>query len=189
MTGSSIHLNDEEIQYLSLLLGIIDSQNWQALGHAILNNPTVFQSFARTVSRSSELNGMTILHACVRFNPPPQTIQILLELVPESPIFVDCLGRTPLHVAAGTGASLPTIQLLVEACPRACGVQDVDGKTPLHLACDSACELFEGDERNPPRGPPSCEVVQMLAKASPMSVPLEDLEGMSALEHAIFSDA
>eukprot|EP00584_Thalassiosira_punctigera_P008417 CAMPEP_0172530912 /NCGR_PEP_ID=MMETSP1067-20121228/4516_1 /TAXON_ID=265564 ORGANISM="Thalassiosira punctigera, Strain Tpunct2005C2" /NCGR_SAMPLE_ID=MMETSP1067 /ASSEMBLY_ACC=CAM_ASM_000444 /LENGTH=54 /DNA_ID=CAMNT_0013315221 /DNA_START=57 /DNA_END=218 /DNA_ORIENTATION=+ len=54
MTGPSNQLNDEEIQYLSLLLGIIDSQNWRALGYAILNNPAVFQSFARTVSRSSE---------------------------------------------------------------------------------------------------------------------------------------
>ena len=53
-------LNDEEIQYLSLLLSIIDSQNWQAFGYAIANNPTVFQTFAKTVMNSSELNGMTM---------------------------------------------------------------------------------------------------------------------------------
>eukprot|EP00571_Detonula_confervacea_P002501 CAMPEP_0172318566 /NCGR_PEP_ID=MMETSP1058-20130122/35245_1 /TAXON_ID=83371 /ORGANISM="Detonula confervacea, Strain CCMP 353" /LENGTH=57 /DNA_ID=CAMNT_0013033423 /DNA_START=39 /DNA_END=209 /DNA_ORIENTATION=+ len=57
MTGSSSYqLNDEEIQYLSLLLNIIDSQNWQTFRYVILNSPTVFQSFARTISQTSELN-------------------------------------------------------------------------------------------------------------------------------------
>ncbi len=56
----STSLTDEEIQYLSVLLGIIDSQNWEALGYAVLNNPTVFQNFCRTIMKSDELNGMTM---------------------------------------------------------------------------------------------------------------------------------
>jgi len=189
MTGSSSYqLNDEEIQYLSLLLSIIDSQNWQAFGCAILETPTTFQSFARTISQSSQLNGMTILHACVRFNPPPHIVKILIELVPESPSCVDCLQRTPLHIAAGTHASLSTIQLLSDAYPGACTIHDEDGKTPLHLACDSECELFEGG-RDSMREPPSYEVVHTLINASPFSVLLEDEDGTSALEYAILSDA
>ena len=184
----SYQLNDDEIEYLSFLLGTIDEQNWHALRYAILSNPIVFQSFCRTVSRSEELNGMTVLHACVRFNPPLQIIKLFIDLVPEAPAAVDCLQRTPLHVAAGTRASAPLIKLLADAYPRACDIQDDDGKTPLHLACDTACELFEGDGDSK-RVPPSLEVVQALVAASPNSVPLEDLDGMSALEHAIFSDA
>ena len=73
-------------------------------------------------------------------------VQILLELLPESPSLVDCMNQTPLHVAAGTHADLSIIQLLVSAFPSTCSIQDLDGMTPLHLACDSTCELFAGDE-------------------------------------------
>ena len=128
------------------------------------------------------------LHACVRFNPPSHIIKILLELVPESSRAVDCLQRTPLHVAAGTRCSLPVIKMLSNSYPAAAAIRDEDGKTPLHLACDSDCELFEGD-RDATRSPPSYEVVATLIKANPNSVPVEDQDGMSALEHAIFSNA
>ncbi|KAL7525675.1 hypothetical protein ACHAXR_002989 [Thalassiosira sp. AJA248-18] len=187
MMGSSNQLNEGEIEYLSLILGIINDQNWKALGHAMLDNPYAFQSFARTISNSSELNGLTILHACVRFNPPPHLIKILLELVPESPSCVDCLQRSPLHVAVGTRASFPLIKVLADAFPRACDIQDEDGKTPLHMACDSACELFEGDGDST-RDPPSYDVVETLLQSSPLSVLVEDLDDMSPLEHAIFSE-
>ena len=129
------------------------------------------------------------LHACVRFSPPPHIVQLLIDLVPESPSSVDCLRRCPLHVAAGTRASLSVIQMLTQAYPDACDIQDVDGKTPLTLTCDAACELFEGDQNSYGREPPSFQVVKILLEASGSSVPLEDNEGMSALEHAIFSDA
>ena len=103
---------------------------------------------------------------------------------------MDCLMRCPLHVAAGTRASLPVMKILSDAYPDACDIQDIDGKTPLTLACDAACELFEGDQNtSTKRVPPSFEVVKVLLKASASSVPLEDNDGMSALEHAIFSDA
>ncbi|KAL7528268.1 hypothetical protein ACHAWF_002500 [Thalassiosira exigua] len=188
MTDSTYQLKIEEIQYLSLLLEVIETGNWEALEHAILNNPAEFRSFARKMSRSSELNGMTILHACVRFNTPPPIVKLLVDLVPESPTCADCLRRTPLHVAVGTHASLQTIKLLTNAYPEACAIQDDDGKTPLHLACDKGCELFEDNADFEPT-PPKYEVVETLINAYPMAVPLEDQDGMSALEHAIFSDA
>ena len=68
-------------------------------------------------------------------------------------------------------------------------IQDIDGKTPLTLTCDAACELFKGDQNSYDREPPSFQVVEVLLKASVSSVPLEDADGMSALEHAIFSEA
>ena len=57
---ASYQLNNDEIKYLSLLLGIVDEQNWQALGYTILSNPIVFQSFCRTISQSEQLSGMTM---------------------------------------------------------------------------------------------------------------------------------
>ena len=60
MTSSSQTLSDDDIEYLSLLLEIIESRNWNALEYAIRSNISVFQSFARKVSQSSELNGMTM---------------------------------------------------------------------------------------------------------------------------------
>ena len=98
--------------------------------------------------------------------------------------------QCPLHVAAGTRAVLPVMKVLTKAYPDACDIQDSDGKTPLILACDATCELFEGDQDSfKPREPPSFEVIKAQLKASVSSVPLEDNDGMSALEHAIFSDA
>lgn len=60
MADAPDQLKDVEIRYLSLLIGTIESQNWQAFGGVILDNPRLFQSFARKISRLSELNGMTM---------------------------------------------------------------------------------------------------------------------------------
>jgi hypothetical protein len=48
--------------------------------------------------------------------------------------------------------------------------------------------LFTGDE-DCKRDPPTYDVVSTLIKAYPSAVTLEDEEEMSALEHAIMSDA
>ena len=129
------------------------------------------------------------LHACVRFNPPLHIVQVLIDLLPESTSFVDCMNQTPLHIAAGTRADLSTIQLLVNASPFSCSIRDVNGMTPLQLACDSTCEIYTGDEQDCPRDPPTYDVVSTLLKIYPTAVTLEDEEGTSALEHAIMSDA
>ena len=85
-TSSQTHnLNSEEVSYLSLLLSIIASQNWQAFAHSILHNPAVFQSFCSNLHKSSDLNGMTILHAAVRHNPPLTIIKLLLKFTPDAP--------------------------------------------------------------------------------------------------------
>jgi hypothetical protein len=57
---STYQLNENEAEYLSFLLGIIEAQNWEAFGYAICSNPADFQWFARKISRLSELNGMTM---------------------------------------------------------------------------------------------------------------------------------
>mmetsp|Transcript_4776 Transcript_4776/g.9838 ORF Transcript_4776/g.9838 Transcript_4776/m.9838 type:complete len:227 (-) Transcript_4776:154-834(-) len=184
----SISLNQNEIAYLSNILQMIDCQNWQAFQSTILNNPKFFQAFSHKISQCSELNGMTFLHACVRFNPPAHIVQLIVKLNRESANSVDCLGRTALHIAAGTRADISTIQILTEVCPIAVDIQDEDGKTPLHFACDSSCELFEGDE-NLQRPPPCLDSIKVLLSTSPVSVATEDEDGISPLEYAIMSEA
>ena len=57
---STYQLNKNEVQWISLLLVVIESQNWEGLGCVISSNPTIFQHFARKTSRLPELNGMTM---------------------------------------------------------------------------------------------------------------------------------
>lgn len=148
------------------------------------NSSTIRFSF----SRSSCTRWYVLsLHACVSYDPPPNFVQLLLTLIPESLSQVDNCCHTPLHVAVGTRASLSVIQLLAETYPAACDIQDKDGKTPLHLACDSSCKLFNVDWEV--TNPPSINLVWTLIMISPTSVAMEDRFNTSALEYAILSDA
>ena len=132
------------------------------------------------------------LHACVRYNPPPEILKILLDLVPEAPACVDIAGRTPLHVAVGMRANISAIKILVSAYPDACAMLDCEGKTPLHLACDGDCDLFEKEEEEVdsiPKNSPCLHTIETLINACPLAAVLEDQDRMTALEYAIISDA
>ena len=61
-TSSLNDLIDIEMQFLSRLMVTIESQQWEVLGNAILNNPEVFRTFARSLANSPthHLNGMTM---------------------------------------------------------------------------------------------------------------------------------
>ena len=49
-------LNENEVDYLSLLLTIIQSKNWIALRCSICSSPATFQQFARKVAIVPHLN-------------------------------------------------------------------------------------------------------------------------------------
>ena len=174
---------------LELLFQQIESNDWKSFDREFLSNcdgRSNFQLLADLVEEKSTLfHGMTLLHAVVRFNPPAQVVQEVIELCPHAPRSQDCMGRTPLHVMAGTGASSEVIKVLATAFPDACMIQDVDGRTPLHLLCNSSCKLFEDDNKS--KSKPSRESVIELLIASPESVMLEDNEEMSAIEYALYS--
>ena len=176
------------MKFLSYLISLIEARDWTAFENVALRDPVAFQVFTDIVSDHPEFNGMTLLHACARYNPPIDIVSHMIMAYPETLGVQDCIGRTPLHVAAGTDASPQLIRLLVKACPGSCNVQDDDGMTPLHLACDSSCRLFEGDDTYK-RGPPLYDTVRHLLKGSLLSATLEDEDEMSALECAIVSDA
>lgn len=176
---------------LVVLFRLIESNDWQKIDNMFLSDPEgqrTFQYLSALVAKSSSFNGMTILHACARFNPPSSMVRTMIELCPDAPHSQDCLNRTPLHVATGTGASSPVIKALVDAYPAACLIQDKDGRSPLHMACDASCELFE-DDRSSERPAPSYRTIGVLLSASLESAVLEDEDGMSAIEYALFSNA
>ena len=179
---------EDILNYLVVLLGSAEAQDWMTFEEFALSSPQTFKIISKAISEIEEFNGMTLLHACVRYDPPASLLQQMIEHYPQALMKVDCLGRTPLHVASGCGASLPVLELLTMGYPEACSVQDEEGKTPLHFACDASCELFEEDECMPPT-PPSIETICVLLQGSPDAVALEDLDEMNALEYAILSDA
>lgn len=177
---------------LVLLFRLIESNDWDKVNSVFLTDPEGQRKFQRVdarVTASKGFNGMTILHACARFNPPPQVVSRIIELCPDAPRAQDCLKRTPLHVMAGTNTPSYVVEVLANAYPDACMIQDIDGCTPLHFACDSSCELFENDIGKSVQSAPSFATISVLLNASMESAVLEDDEGMSAIEYALCSDA
>ncbi|KAL3823346.1 hypothetical protein ACHAXA_008841 [Cyclostephanos tholiformis] len=175
---------------LSFLLGFVEARDWSAFEWFALSNPDMYKCISNAICECAEVfNGMTLLHACVRYDPPVSLLLKMIELHPEAIRRVDCIGRTPLHVAAGSGVSPLVVQVLTKAYPQACNIQDNDGRTPLHFACDSSCELFEANEENSSRGPPCLDTIRVILSGSLDAVTLEDSDEMNALEYALLSDA
>ena len=180
------------MECIAVLLDLIEFQDWVKLDEVALSNPQTFKTISKAISRCDELHGMTLLHACVRYDPPTSLLQQVVNFYPQAIMGVDCMGRTPLHVATGCGASSYVIKLLTTYYPDACNIQDRDGRTPLHFACDTTCALFEDtaySRSTASRGPPRLDVVRILLTGSLDAVILEDLDEMNAVEHAIVSDA
>eukprot|EP00574_Skeletonema_japonicum_P010971 CAMPEP_0201729404 /NCGR_PEP_ID=MMETSP0593-20130828/18987_1 /ASSEMBLY_ACC=CAM_ASM_000672 /TAXON_ID=267983 /ORGANISM="Skeletonema japonicum, Strain CCMP2506" /LENGTH=250 /DNA_ID=CAMNT_0048221743 /DNA_START=182 /DNA_END=935 /DNA_ORIENTATION=+ len=150
---------------------------------------------ASSVSSCSEhkLNGITLLHAIVRENPPLDIVTSIIKLCPEMLAAKDGLGRTPLHIAAGSRACPLLLKLIACAYPAACDIQDEGGRTPLHFVCDTSFVLFANDGL-PPSTPqqqkgPKYEAVVALLSESLNAAAIEDSGEMSPLEHAIMCDA
>eukprot|EP00581_Thalassiosira_minuscula_P028391 CAMPEP_0183751074 /NCGR_PEP_ID=MMETSP0739-20130205/1524_1 /TAXON_ID=385413 /ORGANISM="Thalassiosira miniscula, Strain CCMP1093" /LENGTH=234 /DNA_ID=CAMNT_0025987255 /DNA_START=78 /DNA_END=782 /DNA_ORIENTATION=+ len=189
MTGSnSKQILDDIVTIVQILVGLMEAREWYQLEDLALTQPKTFKAVSRAIGLRKEFNGMSLLHACVRFDPPIHILKRMIKLHPNAVMAEDCLGRTPLHVAAGSSANYEVIEILTAQYPEACDIQDVDGKTPLHFACDTSFELFE-DENQPARGPPCLATISVLLKASMAAATLEDLDEMNALEYAILSDA
>ena len=180
----------EVLNSIIVLLDLIDRQDWELFQRSALSNPAAFRAIANAVRNSPEFNGMTLLHAVVRCNPPLDVVARMISICPDQLAAKDCLGRTPLHVAAGSSAEPRLIKFLAHAYPASCDATDEDGKTPLHFACDTSCELFEDDgaNRSMPREV-SYDTVRALLSESLPAATIEDLDEMNALEYAIMSDA
>lgn len=164
------------------IIELLVNQSWEAFRSNVMANPDFFRHLAGAISACSQLNGMTLLHAIVRYNPPLDIVARMIEFCPHMPAAKDCLQRTPLHVAAGLKASASLLDLLASAYPAACDAQDEGNKTPLHFVCDSSCVLFEDDlfEND---SIPSHEAVEVLLTYSFHAAILKDDEDMIPVEH------
>ena len=182
------------IEVVSYLLGLIDAREWDTFrSYTLEPSPAHFRARTDIITQIPEFNGMTLLHAALKCDPPLELVRDMIRICPELKAARDCLGRTPLHVAAGSGAAPSLIKILVHACPAACDVQDVDGKTPLHFACDSSCVLFVDDHRNKesstPKSAPCHDVICALLSGSLAAATVEDADEMNPIENAIMSSA
>ena len=174
------------MNYVEILLDLIHNRLWEEV-EEVAQQRALFKMISEHIQQSEEFNGMTLLHAVIKYNPPIQVLESILQAHSDAIKGQDCLGRTPLHVACGTGSDPSIIRMLVRAYPEACDVQDVDGRTPLHLSCDYECVLFEGDQT--PSSPPSIGVVRALLSGSLKPVLVEDEDEMSPIEYALVSEA
>ena len=174
------------MNYVAIVLDLIHCQEWAAL-EKVATEHKLFKVISEHIQKCDEFNGMTLLHAVVKYNPPLHILDAMIDAHGDALMGQDCVGRTPLHVACGTGASAEIICRLVKAYPQACDQHDEDGRLPLHLACDTECVLFEGDQAE--RAPPTIDVVRALLSGSLRSVLVEDEDEMSPIEYAIVSDA
>jgi len=100
----SMAITKSEASSLMLVLKLIERNDWAKLNSVFLQAEK-FQTIAALVNESSSFNGMTLLHAVCRFNPPSSVVRNMILLCPDDAKARDCLNRTALHVATGTGAS------------------------------------------------------------------------------------
>ena len=129
--------------YFPFLLGLFEASDWTSFENVAFSDPETYTVISMSICECEEFNGMTLLHACVRYEPPVSVLLKMIELHPQALEKEDCIGRTPPHIAAGSGALSLVMKVLTMKYPEACNIQDEDGSTPLHFACDSSCELFE----------------------------------------------
>ena len=179
----------EVLESVSYLLGLIDARKWDTFrSYALEPSPAHFRARTDVIAQIPEFNGMTMLHAIVKCDSPPELVLDMIAIYPALAEAKDCLGRTPLHVAAGSAAAPRLIKILAHVCPVACDVQDVDGMTPLHFACDSSSVLFQDDHNNE-SATPCHDAICALLSESLAAATIEDADEMSPLEHAIMSNA
>ena len=171
------------------ILELLVNRDWDTFRSTVLSSRGVFRHLASAISSCSQLNGMTLLHAAVRYNPPLDVIEQMIEYCPTMPAARDVVNRTPLHVAAGSGASASLLNIIARADPEACDVQDEGGKTPLHFVCDSSAILFEDDQNVNNNRRPDHDAISTLLSYSFHASILRDDKEMSPREHAIRSNA
>eukprot|EP00984_Skeletonema_dohrnii_P021264 scaffold10568_cov140-Skeletonema_dohrnii-CCMP3373.AAC.12 len=189
----------EKLQPVSYLLGLIEACEWDTfLSFTLEPSPAHFQARTNVIAQTPECYGMTLLHAAVKCNPPPELVLEMIEICPDLLALAarDCLGWTPLYVATGLAAAPMLIQILAHVYSSACNVQDVDGKTPLHFACDSygSMVLFEDDNHNESAThqwvqQPCHDAIHALLSGSLAAATIEDSDEMNPVEYAIMSNA
>lgn len=128
-----------------------------------------------------------VIHFAARFQAPLRIISLLSRHYPHSLADSDVTGRYPIHVAAKWAATPDVIAYLLKANPSVAGVPDSTGKTPMHYVGEYYLQHFNNPMYS--RDDSMLQVTRLLKNAAPLSVNLEDDEGMNAIEYALLSEA
>jgi len=163
----------------------ISQRKWDKVGFLLADA-------AKTNHYLTNITRNLILHYACQFNAPLRTMMELSRTFPTSLDATDVYGRYPIHLAVSYGCSLDVIRFLIQRKPSGAGAQDAYGKTPLHYIGDLyGCYLnaflhnyfdmiqFEDVVRD------ALLVVELLVKAAPQSINVEDEEEMNPIEYAL----
>ena len=151
-----------------------------------------------------------VLHNALKYHAPLRLVNSILNRKEACLYETDAAQRNLLHIAAMSWSSPELIEYIVQKRPRTIATEvDCDGRTPLHLLLASADDIqLIGDEDNIGPGTtssrpsssivqyrklssqrsPSQSAIQMLVKAAPETLNLEDSDHMSPIEYAILSN-
>jgi ankyrin repeat protein len=116
----------------------------------------------RDVAHYRDSHKFTPLHWLVQARPPPDLVQRLIQIAPET-LRASCnFGALPLHYACQKEASAEVVQILIQAYPQAVRERTGAGGLPIHYACEST------------KASPTSEVVQTLLDVYPGSAQVQD---------------
>lgn len=93
--------------------------------------------FLREAANYKDACKFTPLHWLVQARPPPDVVQRLLQIAPET-VRAPCnFGALPLHYACQKDASADVVQLLIRAYPTSVEECNNVGGLPIHYACEN----------------------------------------------------
>ena len=182
MNNSSLTLEQQSMTLARLL-----SQRQWALLENILTSSTSAAIFIDDPTLPHAVTANIVVHFAARFQAPLRIISMLACLYPISLTSSDVTGRYPIHVAAKWSATPDVIAYLLKTNPAVAGVPDTTGKTPMHYVGECYMQHFNSSVYS--RDESMLQVVRLLKGAAPLSVNLEDIDGMNAIEYALISDA
>lgn len=181
-------MNIIEQQQSSVTLARLISQRQWTIVESVLSSEEMRSSIAiDDVTLPHAITPDIIIHFAARFQAPLRVMALLAKAYPMSLKSADSTGRYPIHVAAKWAASPDVMSYLTKMNPSVAGVQDSTGKTPMHYVAEFYISHFNNVKWS--RDDAMLQVVRLLKNAAPLSVNLEDEEGMTCIEYALLSDA
>lgn len=180
-------MNTIEQQSSVTLARLISQRQWTIV-ESVLSSEEMRSSIAiDDVTLPHAITPDIIIHFAARFQAPLRVMALLAKAYPTSLKSADSIGRYPIHVAAKWAASPDVMSYLVKMNPSVSGVQDSTGKTPMHYVAEFYIAHFHNVQWS--RDDAMLQVVRVLKNSAPLSVNLEDEEGMTCIEYALISDA
>lgn len=165
-------------------LTLTEKKEWRCLAAPL--DLLEWEDRAKEISSLRGPLDWNFLHVLCSLAAPLSIIRRVANVCPDLVSEVDVLGRTPLHIALCFFA--PGMDVIVAylgtANKAALSIQDIQGKTPLTYACDNS-----GNRDIPLTANMHCRLIKNLVRAEPLTISVEDHEGISPIEHAVCSNA